>query len=231
VGGFALSFAYRVLPFRAIPKIAMAGLGGSRANIPMDRKGGFLTMTRLAVWIAALGVGVLGAGAANAQSMTLTSADLKEGGTIASEQVFKGFGCTGGNLSPALSWSGAPAATKSLAVSIYDPDAPTGSGWWHWVVYNIPAGTTSLPKGAGDVSKTLMPKGAIQSRTDFGADGYGGPCPPAGDKPHRYQITVFAVDVDKLPDATNDMASAALVGFDLHFHTLAKATLTGLYGR
>jgi len=188
-------------------------------------------VTRFGIWIAAIGVSALGAGAASAQSLTLTSADIKEGASIANEQVFKGFGCTGGNLSPALSWSGAPAATKSLAVSIYDPDAPTGSGWWHWVVFNIPAATTSLPKGAGDVAKKLMPAGAIQSRTDFGSDGYGGPCPPAGDKPHRYQITVFAVDVDKLPDATSDAASAALVGFDLHFHTLAKATLTGLYGR
>jgi hypothetical protein len=134
------------------------------------------------------------------------------------------------NVSPALSWSGAPAGTKSFALNIYDPDAPTGSGWWHWVVFNIPPATTSLPKGAGDVKKKLMPKGAIQSRTDFGADGYGGPCPPAGDKPHHYQITVFAVDVDKLPDANNDTASAALVGFDLHFHTLAKATLTGFTG-
>ena len=88
-----------------------------------------------------------------------------------------------------------------------------------------------MPKGGGDVKKTLMPKGAIQSRTDFGASGYGGPCPPPGDKPHRYQITVFAVDVDKLPNAKNDAGSAALVGFDLRSHTLAKATLTGLYGR
>jgi hypothetical protein len=167
-------------------------------------QGGIVIM-KLAIRIATLAVGVFGVGAANA--------------------------CTGGNLSPALSWSGAPAATKSLAVTIYDPDAPTGSGWWHWVVFNIPPGTTSLPKGAGDVKKKLMPKGAIQSRTDFGADGYGGPCPPPGDKPHHYQITVFAVDVDKLPDAKNDTASAALVGFDLHFHTLAKATLTGVYGR
>jgi Raf kinase inhibitor-like YbhB/YbcL family protein len=190
-----------------------------------------MTMARLATWAVALGVSALAAGAANAQSMSLTSAEIKEGATLANEQVFKGFGCTGGNISPSLSWSGAPAATKSFAVSIYDPDAPTGSGWWHWVVFNIPPGTTSLPKGAGDVKKKLTPKGAIQSRTDFGADGYGGPCPPTGDKPHHYQITVFAVDVDKLPDAKNDMASAALVGFDLHFHTLAKATLTGLYGR
>src|SRR6201994_748567 len=104
---------------------------------------------RLAVRIAALGVSALCASAANAQSMTLTSPDIKEGATIVNEQVFKGFGCTGGNLSPQLSWSGAPSGTKSLAVSIYDPDAPTGSGWWHWVVFNIPAATTSLPKGAG----------------------------------------------------------------------------------
>jgi Raf kinase inhibitor-like YbhB/YbcL family protein len=178
-----------------------------------------------------LGLSLLGAGAANAQNMTVTSSELKDGGTIADEQVFKGFGCAGGNISPALSWSGAPGGTKSFAVSIYDPDAPTGSGWWHWIVFNIPPGTTSLPKDAGDVKKKLMPKGAIQSRTDFGADGYGGPCPPAGDKPHHYQITVFALDVDKLPDAKSDTAPAALVGFDLHSHTLAKATLTGLYGR
>jgi Raf kinase inhibitor-like YbhB/YbcL family protein len=188
-------------------------------------------MIKLAAWIVTLGISVLSLAAANAQSLTLSSPDISEGGTIAREQVFKGFGCTGSNMSPALSWSGAPSATKSFAVSIYDPDAPTGSGWWHWVVYNIPATTTSLPKDAGNISKDLMPKGAIQSRTDFGSAGYGGPCPPPGDKPHRYQITVFAVDVDKLPDAQDDNASAALVGFDLHFHTLAKATLTGLYGR
>jgi len=169
--------------------------------------------------------------AANAQSMTLSSPDIKEGGTIANEQVFKGFGCAGDNISPALSWSGAPSATKSFAVTIYDPDAPTGSGWWHWVVFNIPPGTTSLPKNAGDATKHSMPQGAIQSRTDFGAAGYGGPCPPPGDKPHHYQITVFAVDLDKLPDAKDESASAALVGYDLHFHTLAKATVTGLYGR
>ena len=192
-------------------------------------------MAKSAVWIAALiatlAFGLLGAGGAKAQSLALTSPEISEGATIANEQVFKGFGCTGNNVSPALSWSGAPAATKSFAVSIYDPDAPTGSGWWHWVVFNIPANVTSLSKGAGDVAKKLMPKGAIQSRTDFGSDGYGGPCPPKGDAPHHYQITVFAVDVDKLPDAKDHSASAALVGFDLHFHTLGKATLTGVYGR
>jgi Raf kinase inhibitor-like YbhB/YbcL family protein len=188
-------------------------------------------MTKFFSFLIAVGVLMLAAGEAGAQSMTLTSAEVKDGATIAADQVFKGFGCTGNNVSPSLSWSGAPAAAKSFAVSIYDPDAPTGSGWWHWVVFNIPVGTTSLPKGAGDPKGKGMPKGAIQSRTDFGADGYGGPCPPTGDKPHHYQITVFAVDVDKLPDARDHNASAALVGFDLHFHTLAKATITGLYGR
>ena len=193
-------------------------------------------MTKSAVWIAALGLSLfglsaLGAGAAHAQSMTLTSSDIKEGATIANEQVFKGFGCTGGNISPALGWSGAPSGTKSLALSIYDPDAPTGSGWWHWVVFNIPASTTSIPKNAGDVNAKLMPEGAIQSRTDFGTDGYGGPCPPQGAKPHHYHFTVLAVDADKLPDAQDHNASAALVGFDLHFHTLGKASLTATYGR
>lgn len=181
--------------------------------------------------VTAFGIAAFASPVAQAQTMTLSSPDIKDGGTIANQQVFKGFGCTGDNISPALSWSGAPANTKSFAISIYDPDAPTGSGWWHWVVYNIPASTTSLPKDAGDPSKGLMPKGAVQSRTDFGTVGYGGPCPPPGDKPHHYRITVFALDVDQLPNAKGDAASAALVGFDINFHTLAKATLTGMYGR
>jgi len=188
-------------------------------------------MTRFLSCLIAFGVLVLASSGARAQTMTLTSAEIKDGATIAAEQVFNGFGCTGGNMSPSLSWSGAPAATKSFAVSIYDPDAPTGSGFWHWVVFNIPAATTSLPKGAGAAKSKALPKGAIQSRTDYGMPAYGGPCPPTGDKPHHYQITVFAVDVDKLPDAKDPNVSAAVVGFDLHYHTLAKATITGMYGR
>src|SRR5437870_4187498 len=124
--------------------------------------------------LAALGLSLFGTAAANAQSMSLTSADLKEGATIANEQVFKGFGCTGGNVSPALSWSGAPSGTKSFAVTMYDPDAPTGSGWWHWVVFNIPASATSLAAGAGDPSKNLAPAGSTEGNTDFGTPGYGG---------------------------------------------------------
>jgi len=188
-------------------------------------------MHKLALGAVVIGLAAIGAPAADAAGMKLTSAEVKNGATIGNEQVFKGFGCAGGNISPSLSWSGAPKGTKSFAISVYDPDAPTGSGWWHWVVFNIPASTTSIPKNAGDVSAKLMPEGAIQSRTDFGADGYGGPCPPPGDKPHHYHFTVFAVDVDKLPDAQNDSASAALVGFDLHFHTLEKASFVATYGR
>ena len=169
--------------------------------------------------------------AAQAQSMSIRSGEVSDGATIQEEQVYKGFGCTGSNVSPSLSWSGAPSGTKSFAITVYDPDAPTGSGWWHWVVFNVPVATTSVPKNAGDLQAKLMPAGAIQSRTDFGVGGYGGPCPPQGDKPHRYIFTVFAVDEEKLQFAKDDNASAALVGFELHFHTLAKASLTATYGR
>jgi Raf kinase inhibitor-like YbhB/YbcL family protein len=166
--------------------------------------------------------------AAWAQSMSIRSAEVADGATIKEEQVFNGFGCTGSNETPSLSWSGAPSGTKSFAITVYDPDAPTGSGWWHWVVFNIPATTSSLPKNAGDVKAKLMPEGAIQSRTDFGSGGYGGPCPPKGGGLHHYTFTVFAVDEDKLQFANDDNASAALVGFELHFHSLGKAGLTAI---
>jgi Raf kinase inhibitor-like YbhB/YbcL family protein len=159
----------------------------------------------------------------------LTSTDVHQGQHIAAAQVFNGMGCTGNNVSPALSWSGAPAGTKSFAVTAYDPDAPTGSGWWHWVVYNIPANVTTLPSGAGDPSKNLLPAGASQGNTDFGAAGYGGPCPPAGDKPHHYIFTVYALNTEKLD--IPGTATAAYVGFNIHGHQLGKATLTALYGR
>ncbi len=104
-------------------------------------------MRKLMTGLTVVVLSLSGIAVANAQSMSLTSAEIKEGGTIGNEQVFKGFGCTGSNVSPSLSWNGAPSGTKSFAISIYDPDAPTGSGWWHWVVFNIPADVTSLPKG------------------------------------------------------------------------------------
>jgi Raf kinase inhibitor-like YbhB/YbcL family protein len=183
-------------------------------------------MRTLALAAAAL---LAGAASASAAQLTLTSPDIKPGARIADEQVANGFGCSGGNVSPALSWSDAPKGTKSFALSVYDPDAPTGSGFWHWVMFDIPATVTSLPKNAGDAKAALAPVGAIQSGNDTGAQGYFGPCPPKGDKPHHYHFQIFAVDVDKLDaDAS---ASPAVVGFNLHFHTLAKATLIGTWGR
>ncbi len=166
---------------------------------------------------------------AQKSSLKLTSPDVHEGQTIGAAQVFSGMGCTGNNTSPALSWSGAPAGTKSFALTVYDPDAPTGSGWWHWVVYNIPATTKSLAAGAGDPKKNLLPAGAAQGNTDFGTPGYGGPCPPPNDKPHHYHFTLFALDTDKLDVPAG--ATAAYVGFNLHAHTLAQTQLTALYGR
>jgi Raf kinase inhibitor-like YbhB/YbcL family protein len=159
----------------------------------------------------------------------LSSPDLHPGHPIANAQVYNAMGCTGGNVSPALAWRGAPSGTKSFAVTLYDPDAPTGSGWWHWIVYNIPASVTKLPAGAGDASRNLLPAGAAQGPTDFGTAGYGGPCPPPGDKPHRYIFTVYALDTPKLEVPAG--ATSAFVGFNLHAHTRGKATLTARYGR
>ena len=162
--------------------------------------------------------------------MKLVSDSFKDGDYLGTAHILSaeyGFGCGGGNQSPHLRWEGAPAGTKSFAVTCFDPDAPTGSGFWHWVVVNIPPGVTELPLGAGSAGGKL-PAGALQVRTDFGKPGYGGPCPPPGD-PHHYVFTVFAVSQEKLP-VTAD-TSAAVVGFNLHFNTLAKATLTGLFKR
>lgn len=187
-----------------------------------------LRMIRLSGFLGALLLaGVLAATSAHAAGLKLTSGEFNDGDYLANAQVFAGFGCEGDNISPSLSWSGAPAGAKSFAVTAYDPDAPTGSGWWHWVVVNIPPDASGLAKGAGGGAN--LPAGALQVRTDFGAPGYGGPCPPQGDHPHRYIFTVHAVDLEAL-DVTAD-SSAALVGFYLNFHTVAKATLMGLYKR
>ncbi len=167
------------------------------------------------------------AGAAPAGNFRVTSTDMTNGKMMASDQVLNGFGCMGSNNSPEVKWENAPAITKSFAVTLYDPDAPTGSGWWHWVAVDIPASVRELPKGAGKGTGNLS-IGGRQTRTDFGQPGYGGPCPPMGDKPHRYVLTVYALDTDKL-DVPND-ASGAFVGFNLHGHTIAKASITARYG-
>ncbi len=169
---------------------------------------------------------LLFSGAVQAADFSLSSAEIGEGQALANAQVFSGFGCKGDNISPSLSWSNAPTGTKSFVLTAYDPDAPTGSGWWHWVVFNIPASTTALPLNAG--SGTGMPEGAVQGRTDFGATGYGGACPPPG-QVHRYVFTVYALGVEKLDLDKN--ASAALVGFMTMANALAKASITAVYTR
>lgn len=167
--------------------------------------------------------------AAQAADFTLTSSQVHPGQMLDRAQVFNGFGCHGANQSPALSWTGVPAGTRSLAVTVYDPDAPTGSGWWHWVVHDLPASTTGLPAGAGTLDGRALPPPARQVRTDFGSPGFGGACPPVGDKPHRYVFTVHALKVERLdlpPDAT-----AAMVGYFLTMNRLGQATLEARYGR
>ncbi|MCP1241604.1 kinase inhibitor [Acetobacter lambici] len=159
-------------------------------------------------------------------AFVLTSPAFANGDVLPQAQVYNGMGQSGQNLSPPLQWHGAPQGTKSFVVTVYDPDAPTGSGWWHWVVVNIPPTTTSLPQGAGS-GKAGLPEGAVQVRTDFGAPGYGGAAPPAGHV-HRYVFTVYALDVPML-DITPD-ASPALVGFMVNHHKLGAASLTALYG-
>jgi Raf kinase inhibitor-like YbhB/YbcL family protein len=158
-------------------------------------------------------------------TFTVTSNSFKEGDYLPNDFILSadfGFGCAGGNRSPHLKWSDAPAGTKSFAVTCYDPDAPTASGFWH------PATVGEPTEGAGSTGGKL-PAGALQIRTDFGAPGYGGPCPPQGDHPHRYLFTVFAVKTDQLEVKAD--TSAAVVGFDLHFNTLAKAEIMGLCKR
>lgn len=163
-----------------------------------------------------------------AGKFALHSADIKPNAQLSDEQVFNGFGCSGANVSPQLAWENAPAGTKSFVVTVYDPDAPTGSGWWHWIVYDIPAATKELPKGAGS-GKAQLPEGAKEGRTDFGAPGFGGACPPSGDKPHRYIFTVYALKTEKL-DVPAD-ASPAMIGFTTRASSLGNASFTAHYGR
>lgn len=166
---------------------------------------------------------------AGAAPFTLSSPDLGPGATLREAQVFKGFGCQGANLSPALQWHGVPAGARSLALTVYDPDAPTGSGWWHWQVLNLPPTSAGLAADAGAVGGAALPAGAVQGPNDFGVRGYGGACPPQGDRPHRYIFTLYALKVATL-DVPAD-ASAALIGFMVRANTIGQATFTATYGR
>jgi Raf kinase inhibitor-like YbhB/YbcL family protein len=164
-----------------------------------------------------------------ATGFSLSSPDFAPDSLIPKSFEFNGFGCSGENKSPTLRWSGAPKDAKSFAVTVYDPDAPTGSGWWHWFVIDIPAGVTELLSDAGAIGGAKLPKGARHVRIDYGFSGWGGPCPPPGDKPHRYLFTVHALKADKL-DIPDD-ATAALAGFMVNASTIATASFTARYGR
>lgn len=163
----------------------------------------------------------------SAQTFTLKSNDV--GGQATIKQVANGFGCTGENQSPQLIWENAPAGTKSFAITMYDKDAPTGSGLWHWVIIDIPADVKELRAGAGDPSKKLLPAGAIQINNDGGMAGYMGPCPPEGAAPHQYLVTVYALKTDKL--GIDAKTSPAIAGFYLNSMMLAKASIVFYYGR
>ena len=164
--------------------------------------------------------------------MQLTSTSFKDGDYLAMDHVLSadyGFGCSGGNRSPQLAWSGAPEGTRSFALTCFDPDAPTGSGFWHWSVVNIPSSVSELPLDAGARDGSKLPAGAVQVRNDTGQLGYCGPCPPEGDHPHRYLFTLFAVGVEQLPVSAE--TTPAVVGFQLNFNSLAQASLMGLFKR
>ncbi|MDO8988376.1 MAG: YbhB/YbcL family Raf kinase inhibitor-like protein [Sideroxyarcus sp.] len=167
--------------------------------------------------------------AGNALAFELTSPDpeMRNGRPMSKVQEYRGFGCNGDNLSPGLEWKNPPPGTLSYAVTVYDPDAPTGSGWWHWIVYNIPASANGLPTGA--VVRAALPAGAKQGRNDYGERNFGGACPPPGDKPHHYIFTVYALKVEKLN--VPDDASAALIGFNIMSNRLGLAKMTTTYSR
>ena len=160
-------------------------------------------------------------------AFSVTSSDVTDGQVLPLPHVSGVMGAGGEDRSPQLSWSGFPEGTRSFAVTVYDPDAPTASGFWHWAVANIPADVTELPSGAGDKDATRLPEGAVQLRNDGGLAGYVGAAPPAGHGPHRYFVVVHAVDTERL-DVDADTPPTVL-GFDLFFHTLARATLVATY--
>ncbi|HEV2639597.1 MAG TPA: YbhB/YbcL family Raf kinase inhibitor-like protein [Actinocrinis sp.] len=160
----------------------------------------------------------------------LTSTDLAHEGTVPPRHTSRAFGVPGGeDLSPQLSWSGFPEQTRSFAVTCLDPDAPTGSGFWHWAVADIPASVTDLATGAGTVGADLLPADALTLRNDAGFAGYVGSGPPEGHGPHRYFFTVHAVDVASL--GLEQGAAPAVLGFNLFFHTLARAQIVATFGR
>jgi Raf kinase inhibitor-like YbhB/YbcL family protein len=187
---------------------------------------------RLVVVVLFAAVGMIAAQEKSAprSHFVLSSPDARLATKVPEEYTANVFGCTGGNMSPALQWSGAPAGTKSFVVTVFDPDVPeTGSGWWHWVVYDLPANVNSLPKGAGAEHSSVLPGGTQQGRTDLGNDAYHGPCPDKGQPPHHYKFTIYALSVEKL-DVPPE-ANGAMVTSTAKESVLGKAVFIARYGR
>jgi Raf kinase inhibitor-like YbhB/YbcL family protein len=185
-----------------------------------------MTATHRSILLGAVSVVALGAYAAG--GLTLSSPAFRNGGPIPAQYTLNLFGCTGTNRSPALNWSGAPAGTKSFVLTLFDLDERgTPSGWWHWVVYDIPPTATGLAADAGAAGGGGLPHGALLGRVDTGHVSYDGPCPDRGTGAHRYLFTLYALKVARLP--VPEAASGAMVSYTVRDYTLARATLTGLY--
>jgi len=160
-----------------------------------------------------------------ANTFTLESNNIE--GQLTKTEEFNGFGCSGENKSPELHWKNIPKGTKSFAITVYDPDAPTGSGWWHWLVVNIPTKNHKIVSDAS--AKHTLPMGALETKTDFGTASFGGACPPKGDKAHQYVFTIYALDVEKLK--LTSKSDSALVGYMINSHTIQKASIVSYYKR
>lgn len=193
----------------------------------MGRRRGILRLSLAAGLLAAALAPAMAASPTGTNDFTLRSPDIAPGGTIGPRYVYDHSGCSGGNLSPALSWSHAPAGTRSFALLVFDSDVPVG-GFWHWAMFDIPAGVSSLRAGAGDPAKDLTPRSAVQTRNDFGFLGYGGPCPPAGSR-HHYHFMLYALRVAKL--GLGASATAEQVDSRVRAEALAKAEIVATYAQ